>query len=119
MSPALYDRVKEGLLDHNPAVWKQRSDCTGKLGGSTDQKMTSALRMLAYGSSADSLEEYTRYSETSILEFVSHFSRGVIEKFGPEFLREPTDSDIQKILAVNEYRGFPGCLGSLDCMHWY
>uniref|UniRef100_A0A2N9HQ65 DDE Tnp4 domain-containing protein n=1 Tax=Fagus sylvatica TaxID=28930 RepID=A0A2N9HQ65_FAGSY len=49
------------------------------LGLSSLQKMTAALRMLAYGVAADSTNE---------------------------------------LLAVNEKRGFPGILGSIDCMHW-
>ena len=44
--------------------------------------------------------------------------QGVIEVFGPEYLRRPTVEDTERFLQVGEARGFPGMLGSIDCMHW-
>ena len=38
--------------------------------------------------------------------------------FGDEYLRRPIPADLQRLLAVGEYRGFPGMIGSIDCMHW-
>nr|XP_023874274.1 uncharacterized protein LOC111986818 [Quercus suber] len=35
-----------------------------------------------------------------------------------EYLRSPNSSDIARLLRVGESRGFPGMLGSIDCMHW-
>jgi hypothetical protein len=43
----------------------QKRDAAGKLGFSTFQKMTSAMRMMAYGCSADAVDEYTRMGEPS------------------------------------------------------
>jgi hypothetical protein len=42
----------------------------------------------------------------------------VISIYGNEYLRHPNKDDLKWILAINEKRGFPGMLGSLDCMHW-
>ena len=50
---------------------KQGVDAAGKNGPSTRQKMTAALRVLAYGTGADSFDEYLRMSETSIRSFLS------------------------------------------------
>jgi hypothetical protein len=33
-------------------------------------------------------------------------------------LQKPNEEDAAKLLAVAEERGFPGMMGSLDCMHW-
>ncbi|XP_023755149.1 protein ANTAGONIST OF LIKE HETEROCHROMATIN PROTEIN 1-like [Lactuca sativa] len=36
-----------------------------------------------------------------------------------EYLRRPTSTDIQKLYEAHEARhGFPGMLGSIDCIHW-
>ncbi|XP_021716883.1 uncharacterized protein LOC110684756 [Chenopodium quinoa] len=43
---------------------------------------------------------------------------GVITHFESEYLRKPTDEDLRRILHQNELRGFPGMVGSIDCMHW-
>jgi hypothetical protein len=38
--------------------------------------------------------------------------------FGTIYLREPTVEDTSRLLSINEARGFPGMIGSFDCMHW-
>ncbi|XP_048611876.1 uncharacterized protein LOC111211738 [Brassica napus] len=35
-----------------------------------------------------------------------------------EYLQSPTAEDLQRLLDVGEVRGFPGMIGSIDCMHW-
>ncbi|XP_070681836.1 uncharacterized protein [Malus domestica] len=35
-----------------------------------------------------------------------------------EYLREPNQEDFNRLLRKAEDRGFPGMIGSLDCMHW-
>ncbi|GJS79497.1 ALP1-like protein isoform X1 [Tanacetum coccineum] len=43
----------------------------------------------------------------------------VMDLYQPEFLRKPTLADIQNLYAAhNRIHGFPGMLGSIDCMHW-
>jgi hypothetical protein len=37
---------------------------------------------------------------------------------GEEYLGEPKLEDTQRLVSINEKRGFPGILGSIDCMHW-
>ena len=33
-------------------------------------------------------------------------------------MRLPNEQDTARLLAIGESRGFPGMLGSTDCMHW-
>ncbi|VVA40931.1 PREDICTED: putative nuclease HARBI1, partial [Prunus dulcis] len=35
-----------------------------------------------------------------------------------DYLRRPTPRDLQRLLQKAESRGFPGMIGSIDCMHW-
>lgn len=52
------------------------------------------------------------------MECLGKFAVGIIECFGSEYLRPPTSDELEKILQENEARGFPGMIGSIDCMHW-
>jgi hypothetical protein len=73
--------------------------------------------MLAYGTPAEALDEYLKIGKCTALCCLDKFAQGVIEVFGGEYLRHPTCEDVERILQVNESRGFPRMLGSIDCMH--
>ena len=96
----------------------QRCDCTGKRGFTAQQKITAALRLLAYGSAADSLDEFLRMSETTALDCQDHFSEGIVELYAEEYLRSPTEEDMKQVLSRAERLGFPGMMSSIDCCKW-
>ena len=48
---------------------------------------------------------------------MKNFVARVIQVFGKEYLRKPTQADVDCLLEVAEARDFPGMLGSIDCMH--
>uniref|UniRef100_A0A0D3BT01 DDE Tnp4 domain-containing protein n=1 Tax=Brassica oleracea var. oleracea TaxID=109376 RepID=A0A0D3BT01_BRAOL len=98
--------------------FQQRRDATGRDGLSPLQKCTAAIRLLAYGSAADSVDEYLRLGESTALSCLENFTEGIIRLFGDEYLRRPTPEDLQRLLDIGEKRGFPGMVGSIDCMHW-
>ncbi|KAI3681180.1 hypothetical protein L6452_35965 [Arctium lappa] len=59
------------------------------------------------------------FRRSTSIEFLKNFCRGVIEVFGPTYLRRPNDEDVARILHLHEeHHGFPGMLGSIECMHW-
>ena len=96
-----------------------RYDATGMKSMSVIMKCTSALRQLANGTVADALDEYLQMGEHCARDCLDYFCMCVIDLFQPEFLRKPTPDDIQNLYnAHNRIHGFPGMLGSLDCMHW-
>ncbi|KAL9307221.1 putative harbinger transposase-derived protein [Arabidopsis thaliana] len=80
--------------------------------------MTAAFRMLAYGVPADSTDEYIKIGESTALESLKRFCRAIVEVFACRYLRSPDANDVARLLHIGESRGFPGMLGSLDCMHW-
>ena len=117
MKRHLFLHIVQTLSSWSP-YFCQRSDAFGKVGFSPLHKCTVAMRMLAYGTPADMWDKNLRIAETTIIECMNTFCRGVIECFGPTYLRKPTREDIQRLLHIGSARGFPGMLGSVDCMHW-
>jgi hypothetical protein len=93
-------------------------DAAGVLSFSPDHKCAVGIKMLAYGGPADSMDEYLKMGESTVLETLKEFALAVVDVFGDEFLRPPTSAEIERILKRNEERGFPGMIGSIDCMHW-
>ncbi|XP_056852831.1 uncharacterized protein LOC108858293 [Raphanus sativus] len=55
---------------------------------------------------------------TEVPYFQQRRNDGIIQLFGEEFLRRPTAEDLERLLDIGEVRGFPGMIGSIDCMHW-
>jgi hypothetical protein len=117
MRKHLFERIVQTLGEWS-LVFRQRSDAFGKVGFSPILKCTIALQMLAYGTCADMFDENLQIAETTVIETLENFCKGIIECFGPTYLRRPTTEDIQRLLHVGEARGFPGMLGSIDYMHW-
>lgn len=117
MSRALFLRIAGDVANHDP-YFQQRPDATGRPGLSTIQKCTAALRMLAYGASADSIDENLRMAESTALETLKRFCLAVNDVYAAEALSPPNVEQTQMLLEENAKRGFPGMLGSLDCCHW-
>jgi hypothetical protein len=117
MSRPLFFGLQSALEAHDQ-YFIQKRNAAGTLGLSSLQKMTAALRILAYGVAADSTDEYVRIGESTAIESLKRFVKAVLNIFSKEYLRSPNSNDIARLLAVNEKRGFLGMLGSIDCMHW-
>jgi hypothetical protein len=117
MRRPLFERIVHALGEWSPE-FTQRKDALDRDGLSPLQKCTSAIRQLAYGTPADALDEYLKIAESTSVKCLKMFVQGVIHKFGDEYLRRPNVDDVQRLLDIGESRGFPGMLGSLDCMHW-
>jgi hypothetical protein len=95
-----------------------RCDATGLAGLSPLQKVCAALRILAYGLPTDAVDEYIQIGQTTARDCLIRFCRAIISCFSERYLCIPNHDDIARILSVNADRGFPGMLGSIDCMHW-
>ncbi|KAJ9560123.1 hypothetical protein OSB04_005283 [Centaurea solstitialis] len=118
MSRNLFIRIVYDLYTRYP-YFQQQYDATGLPGLSPYQKCTAAIRQLAYGITGDAWDDYVRMGESTARKCLNHFVEGIIQMYGKVYLRKPTYEDIQQLYAAHDDRhGFPGMLGSLDCMHW-
>ena len=88
MNKQVFMRIID-TLSANVPFFQQRRDAVGRLGLSTLQKCTAAIRMLAYGCVADAVDEYLRLGESIALSCLTHFTDAVILLFGEEYLRRP------------------------------
>uniref|UniRef100_R7WBQ9 L-gulonolactone oxidase n=1 Tax=Aegilops tauschii TaxID=37682 RepID=R7WBQ9_AEGTA len=98
--------------------FRRRRNAAGLLGFSTYQKISAAMRLIAYGILADYADEYLRIDEDTTFESVRRFAKVMIRVFGHVYLRAPNKEDTIKLMAANEKRVWPDMLGSIGCMHW-
>ena len=117
MRKQLFQRICDTVIAHDN-FFQHRRNCTGTLGIHPMMKIIAAFRVLCYGSSADSLDENLEISETVVIQSVKKFTSAVNECFGDYYLRIPTTDDLALLVKENKSRGFPGMVGSLDCMKW-
>ncbi|XP_071708838.1 uncharacterized protein [Rutidosis leptorrhynchoides] len=111
MSKDLFLRIANDILSYDveplPShieFFKPKIDALGRLGFTTIQKVTSMLRQLAYGTTADMFDEYLQMSEELYVDI---------------YLWKPTSSNIARLYSAHEEKhGFNGMLGSIGCMHW-
>ncbi|XP_028065079.1 uncharacterized protein LOC114268157 [Camellia sinensis] len=59
-----------------------------------------------------------RIGESTAMKSLKKFVKAVVTIFSDEYLRSPNKNDIARLLTIGQSRGFPGMLGSIDCMHW-
>ncbi|XP_048493287.1 uncharacterized protein LOC125493807 [Beta vulgaris subsp. vulgaris] len=118
MHKHVFLRIVEGLTAKDDEFFTQKPDATGRIGATALQKCIAAIRILAYGSSSDAVDEYLKIASSTARECLLHFSEGVVARFGHEYLRKANANDIERLLHEDERRGFPGIMGSIDCMHW-
>ncbi|KAK8957599.1 hypothetical protein KSP39_PZI000298 [Platanthera zijinensis] len=117
MRKNLFLRIVAAVREHDN-YFIQKKDGLETLGLSTLQKITAAFRMLAYGTAADNCDEYIRIGESTVIQCLKRFCRAIVQVYKDEYLRYPNANDVARLLRKGEERGFPGMLGSLDCMHW-
>ncbi|CAL9238846.1 unnamed protein product [Arabidopsis halleri] len=117
MNKSLFLRIVNRLTENLP-YFQPKKDARFRNGVSPLVQCTAAIRLLAYGTGSDSVDEYLRIGESTARECLEHFVVGIVDLFGTEYLRRPTQEDLRRLLFYGEKRGFPGMVGSIDCMHW-
>ncbi|XP_048599922.1 uncharacterized protein LOC125580026 [Brassica napus] len=101
MNKPLFLRIVDHLSSEVP-YFQQRRNAHGRYGLSALQKCTAAIRMLAYGQSGDTYDEYLRLGERTSRLCLENFTNGIIQLFRDEYLRRPNEDDLQRLLDVGE-----------------
>ena len=117
MEEHVFCKIVKAVTKHDD-YFKRKKNAAGKMGFYPAQKVTAALRQLCYGISPVAVDEYLKIGESTALESLKRFCVAIVEVFEEEYLRRPNEADVKRLLKINENRGFPGMLGSVDCMHW-
>ncbi|XP_068304305.1 uncharacterized protein [Pyrus communis] len=97
---------------------RQKRDRAGRPGFSPHQKVTLALRMMAYGSPTNSIDKTHGMSESTCSDTLEQFCDTIVQVYKDEYLRKPNQEDLNRLLRKAEDRGFPGIIVSLDCILW-
>ncbi|XP_059659931.1 uncharacterized protein LOC132306534 [Cornus florida] len=97
MNRPLFLRILNAIEQYDD-YFIQKIDAVGFPGLSGLQKMTAAIRMLAYGMPVDAVDEYVRIGESTTIESLKRFCVGIISIYGEEYLRLPTEADISRLL---------------------
>jgi hypothetical protein len=56
--------------------------------------------------------------QSNCAQNLKEFCNSINALYGSKYLQKPEASNLTRILDINSRCGFPGCIGSLDCMHW-
>jgi hypothetical protein len=113
----LFDDIVEALVI-NDDYFRQKCDAAGKIGLSPIQKIASAVRQLTSGVSSMEHDDKYRLAASTGLEAMKRTCKGIVAVYSETALRHPTINDVNRLLDEGEKAGFPGCIGSIDCMHW-
>nr|XP_051202678.1 uncharacterized protein LOC127316323 [Lolium perenne] len=106
MRRSLFLTIVARLGEYSP-YFTQRNDALNRAGFSPLQKCTAALRLLAYGAAADTIDEWLKLARQTSSDCLDRFCEGITECYGETFYRRPTVEDTQRLLAKAEERGFP------------
>ena len=76
------------------------------------------MRQLTSGVSSAEHDDKYRMAASTGLESMKRFCLAIDAIYTETALRHPTDVDINRLLDEGLQSGWPGCIGSVDCMHW-
>ncbi len=92
----------------------------GLTGPSLEARVLLPLRTLAYGVADHTFCPFFSMAPITAKACCREFNRAITKHFAHESLRLPSPADLKSISELHlRVHGFPGMLGSLDCMHTY
>ncbi|XP_021811576.1 uncharacterized protein LOC110754773 [Prunus avium] len=84
------------------ALLDEENQSSSVLGLLPEQKFTFAIRMLAYGASADQVDKIAPMGKSTGLESLVRFCDAVETLYTRDYLRRPTLKDLQRLLQKAE-----------------
>lgn len=114
---SLYRTLHDELIEEEPDL-QQKANAFGIPGHTSHQKILVTLRRLATGLSFRQLDDMCRMSTESQRQAFALTLKAIYRRFGPVHLnRLPTEIELRDIEQRYADKGFPGCIGAVDCMH--
>ena len=95
MRRSLFETIVKDC-EANSNYFDQRRNNAGTMGFSPYQKISAAMRVLAYGIPADYTDEYLRIGQQTTTDSVRMFAKMVIKLYGETYLRSPNEEDTKK-----------------------
>ena len=117
MTKSLFLRIVDALGQHD-VFFTKRQNAAKHPGIAPQLKVAAAIRQLAQSCASDDVDEYLQMGESTAAVCLERFCKGIRAIYEKEWLRPPNEEELELILAQSEARGFPGMIGSIDCMHW-
>ncbi|XP_068308661.1 uncharacterized protein [Pyrus communis] len=106
----VFERLLRDVQQVNP-YFRQKQDKAGRHGFSPHQKVTVALRMMAYGSPTNSMDEIHSMSESTCLHTLVQLCDTIVQVYKNKYLHEPSQEDLNQLLHKAENCGFPSIYG--------
>ena len=118
MPIVLFDMIVADVVADDD-YFRRKPDACGRLGLKSLQKLCCALRQLTSGVAANELDDKYRMHDLTGLQSMKRFCNSIIRRvYGDTSFCHPNASDMDRLLDKGNSAGFPGCIGSIDCMHW-
>lgn len=112
----LYERLVE--MTRSNGWFSERNDAAGQKCAPLELKILGVLRVLGRGYCFDGIEELSYISAEVNRVFFHTWCNKFAHKYFSKYCNPPeTPEEIEKTLAVYDRLGFPGCIGSTDCVH--
>ena len=97
--------------------FEDKADATGKPSAPLHLKILASLRVLGRGECFDTCYELSNIHAETLRTFFLKFIRYISGLYG-EYIKSPcTPTEINYVQRQYELLGFPGCIGSIDCVH--
>lgn len=112
----LFERITE--LTRMNGWFSEEKDCAGRSAAPLELKILGVLRVLGRGYCFDGIEELNFISAEVNRVFFHSWCSLFARKYFATYCNAPeTEDEIASTLAVYNRLGFPGCIGSTDCVH--